>query len=261
MSEKRDSRTFKNWCIVINLPKEKSELFSSPKLTTDILKSIVDYYKGCTCYVILHDKDKLEDGTLKTLHIHCVLLLDGKRSKANVINDFSTVCNIPENCISVDNCQSVSGSIRYLTHFDDPDKYQYSLEDIKTNDKKCNRYFLDIDEYILQCDSIEQFVRDFGAEKALKFGSLLEKLWKQKGQTPEELKSRLNALQGVCTAKNEIIDNLRAELEECQSDIDILTKFIMRTLKNTSATIHEYVINSKNPKECLLNWIRGLNSK
>ena len=159
MTEKKIKATYKNWCIVINLPNEKSELFNSQNLTTDILKLLIDYYKGCKCYLIYHDKDVKEDGSLKTPHFHCVLLLENRRSKENIINDISTRLKIPSNCVSVDDCKSIQGAIRYLTHYDDTDKYQYSFEDIKSNDKKYNKYFLDIDDYLLECDSLKDLIK------------------------------------------------------------------------------------------------------
>lgn len=256
--EKKNKATYKNWCIVINLPKEKSELFFSPKLTTDILKLLVDFYKGCKCYVILHDKDTLEDGTLKTLHIHCVLALENRRSKENVLNDLSTVLKIPLNCVSVDDCKFIQGAVRYLTHYDDTDKYQYSFEDIKTNDRKCNRYFLDIDEYLLKCDSIRQFTEDFGAEKALKYGSLLEKLQKEKGETPADLKRQLMAVQNKCYDYQETNFKLVEELKKCRSDIDTLAGYIFCTLKKSNSIIYDYVSKST---DNLLDWLKHRNSK
>ena len=254
MTGKNNKATYKNWCIVINLPNEKSELFNSPNLTIDILKLLIDYYKGCKCYLILHDKDKKEDGELKTLHLHCVLLLEKRRSKENIINDISTKLKIPPNCVSVDDCRSIQGSIRYLVHYEEADKYQYPLEDIKSNDKKYNKYFLDIDDYLLECESLKDFVKDFGVDTALKYSGLYDKLLKERNETPEQLKTQLRAVQNVCNAKNNEIDILNANLKKYQENYDILKKYVLNTLSRNQKSIFDYVKDSDGD---LITWVKN----
>ena len=256
MNEKKNKATYKFWCIVINLPKEKSELFNSLNLTTDILKKLIDYYKGCKCYLIMHDKDTNEDGELKTPHIHCVLALENRRSKENILNDISTSLKIPLNCVSADDCKFIQGAVRYLIHYDNSDKYQYSLEDIKTNDDKYNRYFLDFDEYIQECDSTKDVVKLFGAEKANKFLKLILQLQEERNGTPSQLKSQLRAVQDISNAKDITIDNLRNELEEYKEKFDIVKNYVLEYFKNSNSTIYQIVKQSDGD---LITYIKNLN--
>lgn len=244
MTGKNNKATYKNWCIVINLPNEKSELFNSPNLTIDILKLLIDYYKGCKCYLIYHDKDTKEDGTLKTPHLHCVLLLEKRRSKDNILNDFSTLLKISLNCLSVEDCRSIQGSIRYLIHYEETDKYQYSLEDIKSNDKKYNMYFLDIEEYIATCTSINDFMKVFGVDKAKTYLPLYKQSLSERNETPSELKSQLNIVKNMCYDKDIAINKLTGELKEYKENFDMVKNFVLQYFKNSNSTIYQIISQS-----------------
>ena len=254
MEAKKNKATYKNWCIVINLPKEKSELFNSPNYTIDILKLLTDYYKGCKCYLIMHDKDIDEKGELKTPHFHFVLALENRRSKENILNDISTLLKIPLNCVSADDCKFIQGAIRYLVHYDNSDKYQYSVEDIKTNDDKYNRYFLDFDEYIQVCDSTSEVVKLFGAEKANKFLRLIKQLQEERNGTPAQLKRSLTSLQSICNEKSSAITKLELDLKKYQENYDILKKYVLNTLNRKQKAIFDVV---KKSDDDLLTWVKN----
>lgn len=75
----------------------------------------------------LHDKDVNPDGELKKPHYHITLLYPSDKS-FNQVSEL--VCEqlgqpIPIKCISV------KGSIRYMVHKDNLEKYQYNWSDIK----------------------------------------------------------------------------------------------------------------------------------
>lgn len=78
-----------------------------------------------------HDKDVNPDGSAKKPHYH--VLLQGGRMWVNfsglrelVKNDFEGKgVAVPQKCSNSD------GLKRYMTHIDNPDKYQYSKEDIR----------------------------------------------------------------------------------------------------------------------------------
>lgn len=74
-------------------------------------------------WYILHDHD---EGS--TLHIHFVFNLYGSRTIKSVCKTLD--CDVQ----NVQICSTPRGSIRYLVHLDDPDKFQYSISDIVTND-------------------------------------------------------------------------------------------------------------------------------
>jgi len=76
----------------------------------------------------LHDKDineTAEDEHEKKAHYHILLLFNGNKSYEQIKEiTYSINAPIPKKC------NSVKGSIRYMVHKDNPEKYQYSWYDI-----------------------------------------------------------------------------------------------------------------------------------
>lgn len=73
----------------------------------------------------LHDKDVDGDGVIKKAHYHLVLYFDSLKSASQAQVIFDAIGGV--------GCQSVQSPVsyaRYLIHADDPDKYQYSAEDV-----------------------------------------------------------------------------------------------------------------------------------
>lgn len=74
----------------------------------------------------LHDKDVNEDGTVKKAHYHITLLFPSVKTFEQVEEVTKSVnAPIPIKCLSV------KGSIRYMVHKDNPEKFQYNWNDIK----------------------------------------------------------------------------------------------------------------------------------
>lgn len=74
----------------------------------------------------LHEFDVNPTGEVKKAHWHLVLMFDGPKS-------YEQVCSLlePLNCPIPQRCHSLRGAVRYLVHMDNPEKYQYSLADIR----------------------------------------------------------------------------------------------------------------------------------
>lgn len=106
---------------------------------------------GLPCAISpLHDKDKHEDGTDKKPHYHVILAYSGPTTYNNV-KALTTSLNQPIP-IPLD---SVKGYYRYLTHMDNPEKAQYSEDDITT----LNGF--DIGDYIdLSSSEIRQYMHE-----------------------------------------------------------------------------------------------------
>lgn len=73
----------------------------------------------------LHDKDVNADGEVKKAHWHVLLCFEGNKSQEQV-NEIShsingTICQ---------KVSSVRGMVRYFVHMDNPEKFQYSSNDI-----------------------------------------------------------------------------------------------------------------------------------
>lgn len=76
----------------------------------------------------LHDKDKTKEGELKKPHVHVLLLFNGKKSYANVLEITEELgATIPKVCMSA------KTMVRYFAHMDTPEKYQYPVEEIKAH--------------------------------------------------------------------------------------------------------------------------------
>lgn len=75
----------------------------------------------------LHDKDINPDGTPKKPHYHILLMFDGKKSYEQVLAISQGVFNGTIPC----DCKNVRGQVRYFVHMDNPEKYQYKLEDMR----------------------------------------------------------------------------------------------------------------------------------
>lgn len=73
----------------------------------------------------LHEFDVNSTGEVKKAHWHINLVFDGPKS-------FEQVCDIlkPLNCPIPQRCHSLKGSVRYMAHLDNPEKYQYDISDI-----------------------------------------------------------------------------------------------------------------------------------
>ena len=75
----------------------------------------------------LHDKDIDPTGEPKKAHYHVILCYGGPTTFSNVKKNISDYLGQPH----PQYLQSVKGYYRYLTHQDNPDKYQYDAKDIK----------------------------------------------------------------------------------------------------------------------------------
>ena len=90
---------------------------------------------NCKMYAyILHDKDTLENGSAKTPHIHLIALLNSNRTRlSTTLNNLADSIGVCSLAISIDKVSDFNGSIQYLVHKNNNDKYQYNVLDITTN--------------------------------------------------------------------------------------------------------------------------------
>lgn len=79
------------------------------------------------CFISpLHDRDINPIGEPKKPHYHVMLMFEGKKSQAQVREIFKTIGGV--GCEIV---QSLRGYARYLCHLDNPEKAQYSVDDVQ----------------------------------------------------------------------------------------------------------------------------------
>jgi len=106
--------------------------------TSFLLDGLANYASTLQCryFLILHDKDTLDDGKPKLEHIHFVFhRTEGRHLDMGLVKGLSSFLHIATNRVTLSYCRNYVGAIRYLVHEDDLDKFQYSPLSVITNDK------------------------------------------------------------------------------------------------------------------------------
>lgn len=115
----------KYFCIVVN-EKAPNELEAICEGMNDC--AIFNFYA-----LIIHDKDILSNGNLKTKHLHLFGEKPSKIALETVLNEFCNCFNLAKEQVSIEGTNNDYLYIQYLTHKNDKNKHQYELTDIKTN--------------------------------------------------------------------------------------------------------------------------------
>lgn len=112
-------------------------------------------------YAIWHLLDLQDDGTPKNPHLHLVLKLL-KRTRFNtILNDMARNLNLNKNAISIQKPTSYEGCIQYLIHKNDPDKYQYPIEDVQTSVSRDElKIIMEADFVTMDADAIIAICRE-----------------------------------------------------------------------------------------------------
>lgn len=92
----------------------------------------------------LHDRDIDFEGKPKKEHFHCMIMYSGKKSHESASELFSSIGGV--GCVVINDKISYA---RYLIHMDDPEKAQYSSNDVISG---CGANY---EEIILDANSIE----------------------------------------------------------------------------------------------------------
>lgn len=119
MAKKIDDRA-RNWTFV----------FYPDSAPEDFLERIRQWHI-CGALSPLHDKDIRANGEYKKPHYHLVLAFEGKKSYEQVMVLVDEL-NAPHPPLFEAVVRDMRGMLRYLTHSDDPDKYQYESKDVIT---------------------------------------------------------------------------------------------------------------------------------
>lgn len=122
------------------------------------------------CISPYHDKDKNPDGTPKKPHYHIILCFGGPTT----FNNVKTITDSLNQPIPIP-LQQVKGYYRYLTHKDNPEKYQYNESNIETlNGFNIDDYVdLTYSEVNSICISIQKLIID---NNILEYSVLLDYL-------------------------------------------------------------------------------------
>jgi hypothetical protein len=118
-------------------------------------KKIEKFIKSMTgtaqVWLITHDKDTNEDGELIEPHTHFVIEYETPRKVSTVAN----ILDCADNFIRIG--ESKKGSLRYLCHLDDADKFQYDPKEVKTNTGDYNEQIM---ASMLSDKQIAEYIRD-----------------------------------------------------------------------------------------------------
>lgn len=135
MAEKNTSVKKRNWAFFVYPTKEQLVVLKSEYDGSDGYGSVPDDWRqrlqltGLQ-YAIspLHDKDTLEDGSgkIKKPHYH-VIVVYGSPTTYNNVKSLTDSLNSP----IPQALEQVRGYYRYLTHKDNPEKYQYDEREIQ----------------------------------------------------------------------------------------------------------------------------------
>ena len=104
----------------------------------EVIAIIEDYFDEYA--FIMHDKDILEDGSPKKEHVHWV----AKKKNGTMVSTVAKKLGLKDN--EVEMLRLWKNSVQYLIHYNDEDKAQYNIEDIKGNLKEINKYFEEVNE-------------------------------------------------------------------------------------------------------------------
>lgn len=120
------------WGVVIDPPHavgvdEVSTYFNNALSLITILSKRLGYHYAS----IVHDCDDDDQGNPKRPHMHLVMWGKKRHTKSAILNLFQD--NL-EGQIQVDKVLYLEEALRYLTHQGYEDKYQYDLDEVKTDD-------------------------------------------------------------------------------------------------------------------------------
>lgn len=164
--------------IVINLPVNTQFLLLN--------KACNELFKEWS--YIKHDKDRKDNGCLKTIHYHLVAKTNKRVRIATIINKLSELLNIDTMLITCKKCISYVGAIQYLIHKNDVDKYQYDRSLIDSSispqdidlilDSDNDTITMDTLVYAVKnCRNLAEVMQFIGLQHYVGYRNVIKDLW------------------------------------------------------------------------------------
>lgn len=100
------------------------------------IRPLLENYLSNSCHeyaFIYHGCDTLEDGQLKTPHIHFVANMKMVKRLSTILGEIAQVLGVSTLAVSISKYESFSACVQYLIHKNNADKFQYPKSDIVTN--------------------------------------------------------------------------------------------------------------------------------
>lgn len=141
---------------------------------------------------IKHDKDTNDNGEVKTLHFHVVVLNSIKKRQrlSTILTAIADGLGISTMAIQIEALKNDIGALQYLIHKNDLDKYQYLKSDIVTNIdlKELETYLqaendnITIDRLIYLCSTCNNLIdvmQAVGLGRYHLYRNVILDIWKQ----------------------------------------------------------------------------------
>lgn len=153
----------------------------------------------------LHDKDLNATGEPKKAHWHVIVTYEGPTAQS-VVERLTELLNAPKPIP----LEQVRGYYRYLTHKDNPEKFQYDEKDIQTMNGFSIRDFVEMtkSEVNVKIRIIQKMIREFDF---LEYADLLDYL-----QDEDELADEYDVAINHTILLNTYIKSRRYKRERCQ---------------------------------------------
>lgn len=174
---------FNYFGIVLNAPKEKATHEQASDFFNATLSALKNYNKCKFFASAIHDQDKHEDGTAKTIHCHIELETFEKMTNLGALRDFCNATGVDKGLVSINGSNNLFLLVQYLTHKNDQDKHQYDYDVIKTNNAElcANLYNADYeskDDQLMralrEANTINDFMQIVGPSDANKYRGLFK---------------------------------------------------------------------------------------
>lgn len=212
----------------MNDPKQKYNIFTcvfnadkkstNPAKELELLQNtlLTDIFSFVA--TIIHDKDLTDNGEPKTIHAHAYIETNEKHTKKQFIDILSELLQIDKQKISVDGTKSNVLMLQYLTHKNQPNKAQYEVDRIITNNKellteRMNTQYKtkeqkqnDLLNDIKNCKSIIELADKQGIETANKFRNIFNQIKQEQKQDYQSLLQEIILYRKILEKINKVLN-------------------------------------------------------
>ena len=211
----------------MNDPKQKYNIFTcvinadkkstNPAEELELLQNTLTEIQSFVA-TIIHDKDLTDNGEPKTIHMHAYIETNEKHTKKQFIDILSELLQIDKQKISVDGTKSNVLMLQYLTHKNQPNKAQYEVDRIITNNKELlnermnTKYKTkeqknnDLLADITNCKTILELADKQGIETANKYRNTFNQIKQEQKQDYQSLIEQINLYRIILGKINKLLN-------------------------------------------------------
>jgi hypothetical protein len=221
------------WLLVLN-SKIKEPQEALIKQLEAFQTCLLNYNRFKYVFTIIHDKDQE-----KTTHAHAYLTLYEPSTLKELLIELADLLNCEKEQISLEPTNSDYLGVQYLTHKNQPEKEQYNLDQVRTNNQEelsrriAEKYKSEQDiiiEALNTSNTMNDLLKKISLADAKKYQSIWTILLKERKADVEGLgeayKYILNEYNSLYDFTSKLIDALENGLTEREKRIINLKKFI-----------------------------------